>query len=86
MSRGPTYHVHVDETATVFPVTSTVRVAGIQLISGTSVTLYEGASAAGDPLVIANTVGLMVELPGCVEVKGLHAVSDSNGAATIFYS
>lgn len=74
----------VSSTATVF--SHPVRVRGVQLTAGTSVTLYGATSATGDPVVVAISAGTVQELPGCgVEVPALHAVSAGSGAAIVYY-
>lgn len=81
----PSHRVYVDATGAVFDVGTTARIRGVQLVSGTSVTFYEGGDATGDPVVVAVSAGTVQDIPGGIDCDGVWAVVAGSGIAILYY-
>jgi hypothetical protein len=81
---GPSLAIRATANGTIYP--GTAHVMGVNLVAGTSVTIYKGTAAtAANKIGFTNTLGAIYELP-CVEAtNGIHVVFAGGSPEAIIY-
>lgn len=81
---GPSLALRATVTGTVYP--ATAHVMGINLVSGTSATVYKGTTAtAANKIAFTDKVGEIYEIPCLEATNGIHVVLAGGSPEAIIY-